>query len=196
MAFSPTCSDVRRDCSPTLTSRSRPTLRTELAALNHSGSDELQRSALAANELARAYAARRAGIARAGRRLMSSVVAGHRLSRPNRAPPARRRVHDAARQWLRCLRNLPASTLFAISAAATWPPADKARRWCRRSTAPYLRTPNEHRVIVNIGGIANLTDLPASGDVTGFDCGPGNLLLDAWAQRHLQATVRPRRRLG
>ena len=43
---------------------------------------------------------------------------------------------------------------------------------------------NEHRVIVNIGGIANLTDLPASGDVTGFDCGPGNLLLDAWTQRH------------
>lgn len=44
--------------------------------------------------------------------------------------------------------------------------------------------PSIHRVIVNIGGISNLTDLPLSGQVTGFDCGPGNLLMDAWCQRH------------
>lgn len=42
-----------------------------------------------------------------------------------------------------------------------------------------------HRVILNIGGIANLTDLAPGRPTCGFDCGPGNLLLDAWAQRHL-----------
>jgi len=42
-----------------------------------------------------------------------------------------------------------------------------------------------HRVIVNLGGIANLTDLPMAGKVRGFDTGPANMLLDAWAQRHL-----------
>lgn len=44
--------------------------------------------------------------------------------------------------------------------------------------------PTKHRVIVNIGGISNLTSLPPNGSVTGFDCGPGNLLMDAWCHRH------------
>jgi anhydro-N-acetylmuramic acid kinase len=38
----------------------------------------------------------------------------------------------------------------------------------------------EPRAIVNIGGIANITALPLSGPVIGFDTGPGNTLLDAW----------------
>ena len=40
------------------------------------------------------------------------------------------------------------------------------------------------RVVLNIGGIANITILPAGGGpVTGFDTGPGNTLLDAWIQK-------------
>ena len=45
------------------------------------------------------------------------------------------------------------------------------------------------RSVVNIGGIANITFLPARrsyGRIIGFDCGPGNILLDAWCRRHLQ----------
>jgi anhydro-N-acetylmuramic acid kinase len=34
--------------------------------------------------------------------------------------------------------------------------------------------------ILNLGGIANLTLLPQDGEVKGFDCGPGNMLMDAW----------------
>ena len=44
----------------------------------------------------------------------------------------------------------------------------------------------EDRAVLNLGGIANLTILPASGGVTGFDCGPGNCLMDAWTYRHLR----------
>lgn len=48
-----------------------------------------------------------------------------------------------------------------------------------------LRHPDIHRVIVNIGGISNLTNLPPGQATSGFDCGPGNLLMDAWISRHL-----------
>ncbi len=46
---------------------------------------------------------------------------------------------------------------------------------------------NKHRCIANIGGIANITVLPASSSlvpVIGFDTGPGNTLIDQWIQRH------------
>jgi anhydro-N-acetylmuramic acid kinase len=45
----------------------------------------------------------------------------------------------------------------------------------------FLADAKENRVVLNIGGFANITILPAgSGCVRGFDTGPGNTLLDAW----------------
>ncbi|MDE2599243.1 MAG: anhydro-N-acetylmuramic acid kinase [Rhodocyclaceae bacterium] len=46
-----------------------------------------------------------------------------------------------------------------------------------------LRHPAEHRVVLNLGGIANITDLAPGKPTRGFDTGPGNMLLDAWIQR-------------
>lgn len=45
--------------------------------------------------------------------------------------------------------------------------------------------PKKNRVIVNIGGIANITSLPTSNNCLGFDTGPGNLLMDLWSHTHL-----------
>jgi len=45
------------------------------------------------------------------------------------------------------------------------------------------------RLVLNLGGFANLTLLPPSGDArepVGFDTGPANALLDAWHERHCQ----------
>jgi anhydro-N-acetylmuramic acid kinase len=52
----------------------------------------------------------------------------------------------------------------------------------------YLfRSEAEERVVMNIGGIANITHLPADPEasVLGFDTGPGNTLLDFWSGQNL-----------
>ncbi len=56
-----------------------------------------------------------------------------------------------------------------------------------------LANPNEDRVALNIGGIANLTALPRgciANDVQAFDCGPGVMLIDAFVQMRTGGTQR------
>lgn len=53
--------------------------------------------------------------------------------------------------------------------------------------AKVLQSTKEERVVLNLGGIANITKLPKDKNETiiGFDTGPANTLMDAWAQKHL-----------
>ncbi len=44
---------------------------------------------------------------------------------------------------------------------------------------------SKNRVILNIGGISNITYLPTNGAIIGFDSGTGNMLLDSWAKLKL-----------
>lgn len=46
-----------------------------------------------------------------------------------------------------------------------------------------FRLPEVHRIILNVGGIANVTNLKPGTLTEGFDTGPGNMLLDAWIQK-------------
>lgn len=50
--------------------------------------------------------------------------------------------------------------------------------------AMLLARPGHVRVVLNLGGIANITVLGADGGVIGFDTGPANGLMDAWCLRH------------
>jgi len=52
-----------------------------------------------------------------------------------------------------------------------------------------LRSDTERRVIVNIGGIANITTLIPNAPVLGCDTGPGNTLMDAWIGKNLGQLV-------
>lgn len=47
-----------------------------------------------------------------------------------------------------------------------------------------LHSDDEDRAVLNLGGIANITLLPQTGPVRGFDTGPANCFLDAWYRRH------------
>lgn len=57
--------------------------------------------------------------------------------------------------------------------------------------AAFLRTPHRHRAVLNIGGMANISFLPANveREVWGFDTGPGNALMDGWILRHLHQSM-------
>jgi anhydro-N-acetylmuramic acid kinase len=50
--------------------------------------------------------------------------------------------------------------------------------------AMLLGHPGHTRVVLNLGGIANITVLAAHSHVSGFDTGPANGLMDAWCLRH------------
>ena len=76
-----------------------------------------------------------------------------------------------------------------ITTVADFRRADMAAGGQGAPLAPLLHralfaSPEETRAVLNLGGIANLTLLAADGDVSGFDTGPANCLLDDWYRRH------------
>lgn len=48
----------------------------------------------------------------------------------------------------------------------------------------YFASAYKKRIILNIGGISNITYLNKGNDIIGFDCGPGNILLDHWIYKN------------
>ncbi len=159
-------------------------LRAELAALNHAGGDELNRAALAANALAQCYAYSIATL------LKNSGVASASIEAIGCHGQTVR--HQPAAGYTIQLGNAPLlAELTGISVVADFRSRDVAAGGEGAPLVPAFHAAvfadaGVHRAIVNIGGIANVTDLPPGGVVTGFDCGPGNLLMDAWTSKHLK----------
>ena len=164
-----------------------PDLRAELLALNSPGPQELHRAALAANALARTYA---------------QVV--HDLL-GSRTPALQVRAIGAHGQTVRhrpgefdgtgytLQLNNPAllAELTGIDVVADFRSRDVAAGGQGAPLVPAFHQsvfgcPDETVAALNIGGISNLSILPTAhaGPVTGFDCGPGNALMDAWCQQH------------
>ena len=158
-------------------------LRTELHALQSAGPNELDRAARAGNELARGYAeAVHALLTRSGVAPASIRACGCHGQTIRHRPEAGYTLQIGNPALL--------AELTGISIIADFRSRDIAAGGQGAPLAPafhaaVFRTAAAHRVIVNIGGIANLTDLPPRGTVTGFDTGPGNVLLDHWIQQQL-----------
>ena len=157
-------------------------LRAELLALNGAGDNEIERSQLAANQLARIYS-------RAARCTMQSanVDAGQIAAIGCHGQTVR---HRPDRQFTVQLNN-PAllAELTGCDVVADFRSRDLAAGGQGAPLVPafhdgIFRHKDETRVVANIGGIANLTILAPDKPAWGFDCGPGNCLMDVWIARH------------
>jgi len=153
-------------------------LRARLLALHDAGPDELHRSALLANELSALYAS-------AVRRLLTRARVSARAVTAIGCHGQTVRHRPLAGYSLQLVNGARLAERTGITAVCDFRSRDIAAGGEGAPLAPAVHRAlfadaRRSRVIVNVGGIANITWLPVRGAVTGFDCGPGNCLLDAW----------------
>jgi anhydro-N-acetylmuramic acid kinase len=161
-------------------------LRAELMALNASGPDELHRAWLAGNALMRVYA----------------DVVGKLLAQSGLQPAAieaigahgqtvrhRPGLFDGTGYTIQLAQPALLAELAGIRVVADFRSRDVAAGGQGAPLAPVFHQavfarPGETTGVLNIGGISNVTVLRAEGGMQGFDCGPGNALMDAWCLQH------------
>jgi anhydro-N-acetylmuramic acid kinase len=157
-------------------------LKRELLALQAATDNEIHREALAANQLARLYAEcvqrllEQADIAPAA---VTAIGAHGQTIR-----------HLPAQGYTRQINN-PAllAELTRIDVVADFRSRDIAAGGQGAPLVPAFHqavfgSEQAVRVVANIGGIGNISLLRTDGSVSGYDTGPGNLLMDAWVHKH------------
>ncbi len=164
-------------------------LRQELLALNSSGANELHRASLAANALVRVYAevlGKLLGQSGLQRQQVRAIGAHGQTVRH------RPQAFDGTGYTLQLNNPALLAELTGIDVVADFRSRDVAAGGQGAPLVPLFHQrvfgrPLETTAVLNLGGIANLTVLGpnGAGDVLGFDCGPGNALMDAWCQQHL-----------
>ncbi|MBS1217336.1 MAG: anmK [Proteobacteria bacterium] len=159
-----------------------PQLRGTLLGLNDPGNNELHRAALAANALSLGYATVvRTLLAQAAVTAAEVTAIGCHGQTVRHRPEAGytiQLVNGALLAELSGIRVVCDFRSRDIAAGGEGAPLVPA---FHRAVFAH---PQRSRAVVNIGGIANITYLPAQGEVIGFDCGPGNVLMDSWIMAH------------
>jgi anhydro-N-acetylmuramic acid kinase len=166
-----------------------PELRAELLALNTAGTNELHRAALAANALARSYA----GVVQAllqGNGVQAVQV--HAIGAHGQTLRHHPGLYDGTGYTLQLNNPALLAELTGIDVVADFRSRDVAAGGQGAPLAPFFHqawfaAQNKTIGVLNIGGISNLSILQPSGGTLGFDCGPGNALLDMWCQQHTGA---------
>jgi len=157
-------------------------LKDKLLALHLSGPDELHRTQIIGNQLASIYAAAVEPLYTQAKSLNTVIKAiGCHGQTIRHCPQQGYSIQIGNAALLAELTGITVVSDFRnrdIAAGGQGAPLVPAFH------DEVLRHTDKHRVIVNIGGISNLTNLPLLDDTTGFDCGPGNLLMDAWCVKH------------
>ena len=156
-------------------------LRSVLLDLNAPGQDEIGRAALASLELAQLYAHSVSDVLRiTGRRASDITAIGVHGQTVRHRPDLGYTVQ----------LNAPArvAELTSIDVIADFRSRDIAAQGQGAPLVPAFHaaqfSSESSRVVLNLGGIANITILGADGTIRGFDTGPANMLMDAWIQRH------------
>ena len=163
-----------------------PWLREELLELNRSGPDELHRAALAANALVAVYAGVVAQLLASAGLRPSDVTAIGAHGQTVRHRPGE---FDGHGYTVQLINGAMLAELSGVDVVCDFRSRDVAAGGQGAPLVPAFHAdcfsrPGQHIAVLNLGGIANLTLLRASGEVMGFDTGPGNLLMDLWCQRH------------
>jgi len=163
-----------------------PEWRAELLALNSPGDNELHRAALAANEVSRRYAQVVAGLLGGAGVSAAQVTALGAHGQTVRHQPL---AFDGTGYTLQLINGALLAELTGVSTVCDLRSRDLAAGGQGAPLVPAFHArifsrPGRDVAVLNIGGIANLTLLSANGEVTGFDCGPGNALMDGWCERH------------
>jgi len=160
-----------------------PELRDRILALSEPGSDSLDLAGCVSLELAELYARAVHDVMAEGGVERGDVAAIGCHGQTVRHRPEQRfsiQLNDAARL----------AELTGIDVVADFRRRDMAAGGQGAPLVPafheaVFRDATCSRAVVNIGGISNITWLPARGKTLGFDCGPGNVLLDGWARQHI-----------
>ena len=150
-------------------------------ALHTPGTDDLHHASLLANRVAELYAD-------AVAQLLDAAGTEARHIKALGAHGQTVRHNPAAGYTLQLINPALLAELSGITVVADFRSRDIAAGGQGAPLVPafhdaMLRHPGEHRVVLNLGGIANITDLAPGRPTRGFDTGPGNMLLDAWIQQ-------------
>ncbi|MDB5957631.1 anhydro-N-acetylmuramic acid kinase [Ramlibacter sp.] len=161
-------------------------LRSELMALNASGPDELHRAWLAGNALMRGYAQVVQQLLAASGLQPSAVAAIGAHGQTVRHRPG---LFDGTGYTIQLAQPALLAELTGITVVADFRSRDVAAGGQGAPLAPAFHRAvfaqaGETVGVLNIGGISNLTLLRPDGRTEGFDCGPGNALMDAWCAQH------------
>ncbi|MDP3664336.1 MAG: anhydro-N-acetylmuramic acid kinase [Nitrosomonas sp.] len=159
-------------------------LREQLLSLHQPGHDELNRAAILSNQLSYLYAQATAGLLEnAGIEPKQIIAIGCHGQTVRHCPEMEKNY------TIQLVNAALLAELTRIAVVADFRSRDIAAGGQGAPLVPafheaVFKHSESHRVIVNIGGIANITSLGPCHPIIGFDCGPGNLLMDAWCLRH------------
>lgn len=162
-------------------------LRDALLALQHTGANELHCAALASNAVARCYA-----------EVVDDLIATapvadrpplHAIGAHGQTVRHQPGLHDGTGYTVQLLNGALLAELTGLDVIADLRSRDVAAGGQGAPLVPAFHAavfgrPDQARAIVNIGGISNLTVLRPDEPPRGFDCGPGNALMDHWVTRH------------